>query len=143
VAIGDKQFAIQPQDLVFAPADKHNWYGGVQSRGKLAFDIFGDSFLKSVYAVSPLEAEISGSMLMKDRFGTKATNDLESFQKLKKPRIWTLRLSHRGVHSLLCQEGFVSMGGALIWIMLTPEFLSAILFGDIHNISTVNYSSSP
>ncbi|KAL9568934.1 hypothetical protein ACKAV7_006920 [Fusarium commune] len=51
VAIGDKQFVVQPQDLVFAPADKHNWYGGVQSRGKLAFDIFGDSFLKSVYAI--------------------------------------------------------------------------------------------
>ena len=109
----------------------------------MPFDIFGDAFLKSVYAVCRLEAEISRRMLMKDRFGTKATNDLESFQKLKKLSIWTLRLSHRGVHSLLCQEVFVSMGGALIWILLTPEFLSAILFGDIHNISTVKYSSSP
>ncbi|KAH7169563.1 aspartic peptidase domain-containing protein [Fusarium sp. MPI-SDFR-AT-0072] len=51
VAIGDKQFVIQPQDLAFAPADKHNWYGGIQSRGNLTFDIFGDSFLKSVYAI--------------------------------------------------------------------------------------------
>lgn len=112
VAIGDKQFVIQPQDLVFALADKDNWYGGLQSRGNLPFDIFGDAFLKSVYAVCRLEAEISRSMLMKDRFGTKAANDLESFQKLKKLRIWTLRLSHRRVHSLLYQEGFVSMGGA-------------------------------
>ncbi|KAJ0134743.1 Methyltransferase FUS9 [Fusarium oxysporum f. sp. albedinis] len=79
VAIGDKQFVIQPQDLVFAPADKDNWYGGIQSRGNLPFDILGDTFLKSVYAVCRLEAEISRSMLMKDRFGTKATNDLESF----------------------------------------------------------------
>ncbi|KAL5603634.1 hypothetical protein FOVSG1_006384 [Fusarium oxysporum f. sp. vasinfectum] len=51
VAIGDKQFVIQSQDLAFAPADKHNWYGGIQSRGNLTFDIFGDSFLKSVYAI--------------------------------------------------------------------------------------------
>ncbi|EWZ28697.1 hypothetical protein FOZG_17570 [Fusarium oxysporum Fo47] len=51
VAIGDKQFVIQPQDLVFAPADKDNWYGGLQSRGNLPFDIFGDAFLKSVYAI--------------------------------------------------------------------------------------------
>ncbi|WKT52602.1 Aspartic peptidase A1 family [Fusarium oxysporum f. sp. vasinfectum] len=51
VAIGDKQFDIQPQDLVFAPADKDNWYGGIQSRGNLPFDIFGDAFLKSVYAI--------------------------------------------------------------------------------------------
>ncbi|KAL7758361.1 hypothetical protein ACKLNR_012888 [Fusarium oxysporum f. sp. zingiberi] len=51
VAIGDKQFVIQPQDLVFAPADKDNWYGGIQSRGNLPFDIFGDAFLKSVYAI--------------------------------------------------------------------------------------------
>uniref|UniRef100_A0A0C4DJI6 Peptidase A1 domain-containing protein n=1 Tax=Fusarium oxysporum (strain Fo5176) TaxID=660025 RepID=A0A0C4DJI6_FUSOF len=58
VAIGDKQFVIQPQDLVFTPANKDNWYGGIQSRGNLPFDIFGEAFLKSVYA---------------------ATNDLESF----------------------------------------------------------------
>ncbi|KAH7184136.1 aspartic peptidase domain-containing protein [Fusarium oxysporum] len=51
VAIGDKQFVIQPQDLVFAPADKDNWYGGIQSRGNLPFDIFGDAFLKSFYAI--------------------------------------------------------------------------------------------
>jgi hypothetical protein len=96
VAIGDKQFIIQPQDLVFAPADKHNWYGGIQLRGNLTFDIFGDSFLKSVYAVSRLGAEMSGRMLTKDRFGTKATNDLESFQKLKQLRIWTLHVPRRG-----------------------------------------------
>ncbi|RKK65981.1 hypothetical protein BFJ69_g15807 [Fusarium oxysporum] len=51
VAIGDKQFVIQPQDLVFAPADKDNWHGGIQSRGNLPFDIFGDAFLKSFYAI--------------------------------------------------------------------------------------------
>ncbi|KAJ9414802.1 aspartic peptidase domain-containing protein [Fusarium oxysporum] len=50
VAIGDKQFVIQPQDLVFTPANKDNWYGGIQSRGNLPFDIFGEAFLKSVYA---------------------------------------------------------------------------------------------
>lgn len=52
VAVGDKQFVIQKEDLLFAPADSSNWYGGVQSRGDMTFDILGDVFLKSVYAVS-------------------------------------------------------------------------------------------
>jgi hypothetical protein len=52
VAVGDKQFVIQKEDLVFAPADDSHWYGGVQSRGDMTFDILGDTFLKSVYAVS-------------------------------------------------------------------------------------------
>jgi len=54
VAIGDKQFVIQKEDLVFAPADANHWYGGVQSRGDMTFDILGDTFLKSIYAVSCL-----------------------------------------------------------------------------------------
>ena len=45
-------FQIQKEDLAFAPADEANWYGGVQSRGTMTFDILGDVFLKSVYAVS-------------------------------------------------------------------------------------------
>ncbi|KAB5554529.1 eukaryotic aspartyl protease [Coniochaeta sp. 2T2.1] len=51
VAIGDKQFVIQKEDLLFAPADEGHWYGGVQSRGDMTFDILGDTFLKSVYAI--------------------------------------------------------------------------------------------
>jgi len=52
VAVGGKEFTIQKEDLLFAPADKKNWYGGVQSRGQNPFDILGDTFLKSIYAVS-------------------------------------------------------------------------------------------
>jgi hypothetical protein len=52
VSVGNTQFVIQPEDLAFAPADNDNWYGGVQSRGDNPFDILGDVFLKSVYAVS-------------------------------------------------------------------------------------------
>ena len=52
VAVGGKDFVIQKEDLLFAPADEDNWYGGVQSRGQLPFDILGDTFLKSIYAVS-------------------------------------------------------------------------------------------
>lgn len=52
VSVGDTQFVIQPEDLAFAPADNNTWYGGVQSRGSNPFDILGDVFLKSVYAVS-------------------------------------------------------------------------------------------
>ncbi|KAK4219572.1 hypothetical protein QBC37DRAFT_477657 [Rhypophila decipiens] len=51
VAVGDKQFMIQKEDLLFAPAGKGKCYGGVQSRGSLTFDILGDTFLKSVYAI--------------------------------------------------------------------------------------------
>ncbi|KAI0402553.1 eukaryotic aspartyl protease [Xylaria palmicola] len=52
VAIGDKEFLIQKEDLAFAPTeDGENWYGGVQSRGVLPFNIYGDTFLKSVYAI--------------------------------------------------------------------------------------------
>lgn len=57
VAIGDKEFVIQKEDLVFAPVDSDNWYGGVQSRGENPFDILGDTFLKSVYAVSLVSSE--------------------------------------------------------------------------------------
>jgi len=52
VDVGGKQFTIQKEDLAFAPADDSHWYGGVQSRGENPFDIMGDCFLKSVYAVS-------------------------------------------------------------------------------------------
>ncbi|KAK3996765.1 aspartic peptidase domain-containing protein [Cladorrhinum sp. PSN332] len=51
VAVGDKEFVIQKEDLIFADADNDNWYGGVQSRGRNPFDILGDTFLKSTYAV--------------------------------------------------------------------------------------------
>ncbi|KAI1429168.1 eukaryotic aspartyl protease [Xylaria sp. FL1777] len=52
VAIGDKEFLIQKEDLAFAPTDDGSgWYGGVQSRGSLPFNIYGDTFLKSVYAI--------------------------------------------------------------------------------------------
>ena len=51
VAVGDKLYTIQKEDLAFSPTGDGNWYGGVQSRGNMEFDILGDSFLKSVYAV--------------------------------------------------------------------------------------------
>lgn len=51
VAVGDKEFVIQKEDLAFAAADENTWYGGVQSRGQNPFDILGDTFLKSVYAI--------------------------------------------------------------------------------------------
>lgn len=62
VAVGDKQFEIQPEDLAFAPVGNGSWYGGIQSRGSNPFDIYGDVFLKSVYAVSacgPLGVTVS------------------------------------------------------------------------------------
>lgn len=57
-AVGGQQFPIQKEDLGFADAGNGMVYGGIQSRGSMTFDILGDVFLKSVYAVSsslPLE----------------------------------------------------------------------------------------
>ncbi|RDL37557.1 Aspartic proteinase [Venustampulla echinocandica] len=51
VAVGDKQFVIQKEDLGFADAGNGMVYGGIQSRGSMAFDILGDTFLKAVYAI--------------------------------------------------------------------------------------------
>jgi len=51
-AVGDKQFAVQKEDLGFADAGNNMVYGGIQSRGTMTFDILGDTFLKGIYAVS-------------------------------------------------------------------------------------------
>lgn len=50
-AVGDQQFAVEKEDLAFADAGNGNVYGGIQSRGDMTFDILGDTFLKSIYAV--------------------------------------------------------------------------------------------
>jgi len=50
-AVGTKQFEIQKEDLSFADAGNGMVYGGIQSRGTMTFDILGDVFLKSVYAI--------------------------------------------------------------------------------------------
>ena len=47
-AVGDKQFAVQKEDLGFADAGNGMVYGGIQSRGDLEFDILGDTWLKGV-----------------------------------------------------------------------------------------------
>lgn len=50
-AVGDKQFTVQKEDLSFADAGNGMVYGGIQSRGTMTFDILGDTFLKSIYAI--------------------------------------------------------------------------------------------
>ena len=54
VAVGTEQFTINKEDLSFADAGNGMVYGGIQSRGDMTFDILGDTFLKSIYAVSDL-----------------------------------------------------------------------------------------
>lgn len=51
VAIGDTQFTINKEDLGFADAGNGMTYGGIQSRGSMTFDIYGDTVLKSIYAI--------------------------------------------------------------------------------------------
>lgn len=56
VAVGGKLFNVEKEHLAFAPVDESGsmTYGGIQPRGDLPFDIFGDTFLLGVYAVSSL-----------------------------------------------------------------------------------------
>lgn len=89
-AVGEKLFTIEKEDLLFAEIESGTTYGGIQSRGTQTFDIFGDSFLKSVYAVS-LECKpgffrfVADSILY--RFLIWEINALELFNGLWRRRI--------------------------------------------------------
>ena len=50
-AVGGQQFIINPQDLAFQDLGDGTSYGGIQSRGNQDFDILGDVFLRSIYAI--------------------------------------------------------------------------------------------
>lgn len=50
-AVGDQQFAVPKEALAFADAGNGTYYGGIQSRGSMDFDILGDTFLKGIYAI--------------------------------------------------------------------------------------------
>ena len=52
--VGGQLFTVQKEDLGFADAGNGMVYGGIQSRGSMTFDILGDTFLKSIYAVRGL-----------------------------------------------------------------------------------------
>lgn len=64
--VGGKEFAVQKEDLAFASVGNGMTYGGIQSRGDLPFDILGDTWLKGIYAVSPLSWNMCKSMLILD-----------------------------------------------------------------------------
>ncbi|KAL2071627.1 hypothetical protein VTL71DRAFT_12862 [Oculimacula yallundae] len=51
IAIGEKQFIIQKEDLGFVDVGNGTVYGGIQSRGDMPFDILGDTCLKGIYAI--------------------------------------------------------------------------------------------
>jgi hypothetical protein len=52
VAVGDADIVIEKEHLEFAPAgDPAFVFGGIQGRGSLPINIYGDVFLKNVYAV--------------------------------------------------------------------------------------------
>lgn len=51
VAVGSTLFQINPEDLPFQDLGDGTTYGGIQSRGDNPFDILGDVFLRSVYAI--------------------------------------------------------------------------------------------
>jgi hypothetical protein len=49
--VGGKTFYVPKEALLFAETEPGWCYGGIQSRGDLPFDIWGDTWLKGVYAV--------------------------------------------------------------------------------------------
>lgn len=51
VAIGGKTFVIPGSYINFAPTSGSTCYGGIQSNDGIGMSIFGDIFLKSVYAI--------------------------------------------------------------------------------------------
>ncbi|KAK4626213.1 Aspergillopepsin-1 [Fulvia fulva] len=51
VAIGDCECVVDPDDVGFADVGGGMMFGGWQSRGNMAFSIFGGSLLKSMYAI--------------------------------------------------------------------------------------------
>lgn len=85
-AVGGKQFVVQKEDLGFADAGNGMVYGGIQSRGSNPFDILGDVFLKSIYAVSPVSIQHP----YKRGVGLSGMADLRSRQHT----LWC-RVSHR------------------------------------------------
>ena len=50
-AVGETLYTVSGKDLAFGEAGSGYTFGGLQSRGDLDFDIFGDVFLKAVYVV--------------------------------------------------------------------------------------------
>ncbi|KIX94954.1 uncharacterized protein Z520_09264 [Fonsecaea multimorphosa CBS 102226] len=51
-AVGDVEIVIDKEQIAFAPIPKSGMvYGGIQGRGGLPYNVYGDTFLKCVYAV--------------------------------------------------------------------------------------------
>ncbi|KXL47577.1 MAG: hypothetical protein FE78DRAFT_536830 [Acidomyces sp. 'richmondensis'] len=51
LAVGSTLFTLNPEDMKFQDLGDGTYYGGMQSRGDQDFDIFGDVFLRSIYAI--------------------------------------------------------------------------------------------
>jgi hypothetical protein len=85
-------------------------FGGFQDRGDMTFDIFGDVFLKNVYAVCPFLNNSNGS------YGMSRINALDVF-------------SARLVHSL--SPGIVSCRKGLYFLQMLPikADISYFIFG--------------
>lgn len=72
VDVGGQLFTIDKEDLSYADAGNGMVYGGIQSRGSQGFDILGDTFLKSVYAIFDQGNVRFGCVQRTDNAGTAA-----------------------------------------------------------------------
>lgn len=92
IAVGDIEYEIRKADLAYADVGNGFTYGGIQSRGDLSFDVFGDTFLKSVYAVSDGKYQKGLSPgkyadQKRDRFSISATANLGSCRRRRLDQI--------------------------------------------------------
>ena len=83
VAVGGNMYNIEKEHLAFAPTDDSGEmvFGGIQPRGDINFDIFGDAFLMGVYAVNQhlFNVDVKANIC---RSSTSATNSLAAFSVL-------------------------------------------------------------
>lgn len=98
-AVGDQEFPIQKEDLAYADLGNGFTYGGIQSRGDLSFDVFGDTFLKSVYSVSFLFFFFPHTLLLylKKKHYEKKKKNLIPSQILTSSQIFDIGSSRFGV----------------------------------------------
>jgi len=106
-ALGDKQFVVEKEHLLYAAAEAADTpipgmaYGGIQSRGSLPFDIWGDTILKCIYAVSGSHKHCSYNTDM-FRFLMLAINSLVRFSALTPHRTQT----HEHCNFMIPRQGY-------------------------------------
>jgi len=78
LAVGGKSYTVNPEDIAFQDLGDGTIFGGVQSRGDMTFDIFGDVFLRSIYAIFDQGNTQFGAVQRAPSSGTSSTGTTSS-----------------------------------------------------------------